>query len=75
MTATAQSSIRETAAERGRGLRFPTLFILVGALFLIDLLVPDFIPFADEIILGLLTVFLGTLRERRKPPPAERVDR
>jgi hypothetical protein len=45
-------------------LRFPQLFALVAALFVIDLLVPDVIPFADEIILGLLTLLLGSLRKR-----------
>ena len=47
------------------GLRYPTLFRLVGALFLIDLVVPDLIPFYDEILLGLGTVLLGSLKSRR----------
>jgi len=46
-------------------LRFPRLFALAAALFLVDLLVPDLIPFADEILLGLATLLLGGLRERR----------
>jgi uncharacterized membrane protein YccC len=50
------------------GLRFPTLFGLVGALFVIDLLVPDLVPFIDEILLALATLLLGSLRKRR---PAE----
>lgn len=77
MTANTGSALRRSAAQRGRRLRFPTLFVLIGLLFLLDLLVPDFIPFVDEIILGLLTVVLGTLREKRREPPpepAERVD-
>lgn len=49
-------------------LRFPQLFLLVGALFLLDLLIPDLIPFADEILLGLLTVLLGSLQ---RPEPTE----
>ena len=71
------SAIRTTAVRRGRRLRFPTLFVLIALLFVIDLIVPDFIPFIDEIILGLLTVVLGLLRERRgndEPEQAERVD-
>ena len=75
MPATTGSSIRETAARRGSRLRFPTLFGLVALLFLVDLLVPDFIPFVDEIILGLLTVILGTLREKRRQPPPEPAER
>jgi len=76
MTANTASALRRSATERGRRLRFPTLFALIGLLFLVDLLVPDFIPLVDEIILGLLTVVLGTLREKRReapPEPAERV--
>jgi len=42
-------------------LRFPTLFWLTAALFVLDLLVPDVVPFADEILLGLLTLMLGNL--------------
>ncbi len=49
------------------GLRFPTLFAIAGALFLLDLLIPDFIPFADELLLGLVTLMLAGLK-RRKPP-------
>ena len=50
-------------------LRFPQLFFLVAALFLVDLAVPDLIPFADEILLGLLTLLLGGLR-KKSPPDA-----
>jgi len=49
------------------GLRFPTLFAVAAALFLLDLLIPDFIPFADELLLGLLTVMLASWK-RRGPP-------
>ena len=77
MKATTGSGIRNAATQRARRLRFPTLFVLAGLLFLVDLVVPDFIPFVDEIILGLVTVMLGLLREKRRPEevePAERVD-
>ena len=50
------------------GLRFPQLFMLAATLLVVDLLIPDLIPFADEILLGLLTVLLGSLR---RPPVAE----
>ncbi len=50
-------------AYAGR-LRFPTLFGLTATLFLIDLVVPDFIPFADEILLGLAALVLGRWRKR-----------
>ena len=77
MPATTGSSVRASTARRARRLRFPTLFALAALLFLVDLLVPDFLPFIDEIILGLVTVMLGMMREKRvpdAPPPAERVD-
>lgn len=75
MTAASGSSIRQSAAQRGSRLRFPTLFGLIALLFLVDLLVPDFIPFVDEIILGLMTVVLGTLREKRREPTPEQAER
>lgn len=50
------------------GLRYPTLFGLVAALFVIDLIVPDLIPFIDEILLALGTLLLGSLRKRRARP-------
>lgn len=43
-------------------LRHPQLFALVAGLFLLDLLVPDPIPFVDEILLGLATLLIGRLR-------------
>jgi hypothetical protein len=49
-------------------LRFPWLFVLTLALFLFDLAVPDFIPFADEILLGLAALVLGSLRRKKEQP-------
>ena len=48
-------------------LRFPTLFWLVAVLFVVDFVIPDFIPFADEILLGLATLLLGNWKRRRRP--------
>lgn len=48
-----------------RGLRFPELFFLTAALFLLDLAIPDMVPFVDEILLGLATLLLGTWRRRK----------
>ncbi|GAB6053000.1 hypothetical protein JCM17960_18200 [Magnetospira thiophila] len=50
-----------------RGLKFRSLFFLTGGLFLIDLLIPDVIPFIDELLLGLLTLIFGAWRRRAKP--------
>jgi hypothetical protein len=46
-------------------LRYPRLLLLTAALFGADVVFPDVIPFVDEILLGLGTVVLATLRRRR----------
>lgn len=51
-------------------LRYPQLFFVLAALFVVDLFVPDLIPFADELLLGLLTALVGRMRK----PRAERDD-
>lgn len=50
-------------------LRFPYLFVITLGLFIINVIVPDVIPFADEILLGLVALLLGNLR-KKKPPDA-----
>lgn len=60
-------------------LRFPGLFVLLFVVTAIDFVVPDFIPFADEILLALMTMLFGLWKDRRKgaaarpgaPPPVE----
>ena len=52
------------------GLRYPTLFKIVGALFVIDFFVPDMIPFVDEILLAFGTLLLGSLRSTHVGPAA-----
>lgn len=47
------------------GLRYPQLFLLTAALFAVDLVVPDMIPLADELLLGLLTLLLARIKDRR----------
>jgi len=56
--------IRSLVPRFAAGLRYPTLFKLVGVLFLVDFFVPDLVPFIDEILLGLGTLLLGSLRTR-----------
>ena len=41
------------------------LVTLVGLLFVLDVLVPDPIPFVDEILLGGLTLLLARWKQRR----------
>jgi hypothetical protein len=50
------------------GMSYPKLFLLLVALFLVDLVVPDpfLIPFLDEAILGILAVLVGSWRRRRE---------
>lgn len=48
-------------------LRFPGLLALTAFLFVATLLIPDPIPFIDEILLGLTTLLLSRLRTRKKP--------
>ncbi len=57
--------IIETFLKNANQLRFRNLFFLVMSLFLVDLLVPDFIPFIDEIILGLLAIILANWKKER----------
>lgn len=47
------------------GLRSWQLFVLAAALLVVDLLVPDPIPFLDETLLAVLTY---TLSRWKKPP-------
>jgi hypothetical protein len=51
-------------------LRFPTLFVIACVLFVADLLIPDFIPLTDELLLGIAALLLSRLRKR--PSPAAR---
>jgi hypothetical protein len=44
---------------------------LVGGLFAVDLLLPDLVPFFDEVMLALATLLLGSLRKRRPGAGAE----
>ena len=43
-------------------LRFPYLFAISIGLFLLNLIVPDPIPFLDELMLGLLAAVLASLQ-------------
>lgn len=45
-------------------LRHPTLFAVTAVLFGLDLLIPDFIPLADEILLGLATLLFANWKDR-----------
>jgi hypothetical protein len=51
-------------------LRFPWLLLGTSLLFLVNVFVPDAIPFVDEILLALVAVVLGRLK-RKKPAGSE----
>jgi hypothetical protein len=56
---------RDWLMRYGSGLRFPKLLGLAGLIFLADLFLPDVIPFVDEILFGLITLLLASLRKSR----------
>ena len=45
-------------------LRFPYLFILTLILFVLNLFIPDALPLADELIMGLVAMLLASLRKK-----------
>jgi hypothetical protein len=53
-------------------LRYPYLFLVLGALFLVDLVVPDPIPLIDELLLAVLTFIAATFTARREDRPEPR---
>lgn len=46
-------------------LRHPQLFKWITAIFLVDLFIPDLVPFVDELLLGLAAVYLGRRKKKR----------
>ncbi len=48
-------------------LSYPRLFALTAALFALDVVVPDLVPFADELLLGLGTLLLANWKKRKEP--------
>jgi hypothetical protein len=63
-------SARETVQKVATRLKFPQAFGVFLALFLINVLVPDAIPFIDEILLGLGAALFGMWREPAPAPAA-----
>ena len=60
----ARGGVMGMVVKWASGLRFPYLLLVTGLLFAVNLFIPDFIPFADEIIMGLVTVFLANLKKK-----------
>jgi hypothetical protein len=56
--------IQDRLTQYASRLRFPKLLGLAAAVFLVDLIFPDAIPFADEILFGLITMLLAMLKKQ-----------
>jgi len=53
-----------------RRLSYPRLFVLTALLFVLNLLVPDPLPFVDELLLGLVALLLAGRKRREQTQPA-----
>ncbi len=60
----ARVSLASRLLER-LNLKFPTLFLLFGLLTLIDFIVPDVLPFVDEIGLAMIATLFGMWKKRK----------
>jgi hypothetical protein len=68
------SPAKDLAQKAATRLKFPQLFAVLVGLFLFDLILPDFIPFIDEILLGLAAALFAMWREKvPETPPAPAV--
>lgn len=47
-------------------LRFPVLLIVTAIVFLVNVFIPDMLPFIDELLLALVVALLARLK-RKKP--------
>lgn len=54
-------------------LRFPVLFGITAVLFVLDFFIPDFIPFVDEIILGLGALLFGSWKNRKNSSESTKI--
>ena len=51
------------------------LLALVAGLFVVDMMIPDALPFVDEIVLGIITILIARWQSRRtemRPEPARK---
>lgn len=61
--------IRNRFLQYASNLRFPKLLAITTGLFVIDLFFPDVVPFVDEILLGLISLLLASLKKGRSGIP------
>ncbi len=50
-------------------LKSSTLLAIVTSIFVLDLVIPDAVPFIDEIVLGIVTILVARWQGRRKESP------
>jgi hypothetical protein len=74
MNATPTSPLAALVERLIPGIRYPWLFAILAGLLAIDMVVPDPIPFLDEIVLAVLTFLAASWRRRKdddRPPPID----
>ncbi len=52
-------------------LKHPQLFVVTGILLVVNVLIPDVVPFIDELLLAALTLWLGSRKRGRGKTDAE----
>lgn len=72
MAPPARGPVQEIVGTLLARMKYPWVFVLLAVVFVADLILPDPLPFVDEIMLALLTFLIGTWRTRDKgdPPPS-----
>jgi len=63
------TGLAEQILRRLGQLRFKNLFLIVAALLLLDIAIPDVIPLIDEILLGILTMMFWSWRRPQRSVP------
>ena len=74
MTTPERSPWNQLIERQLPSINYPQLFKVMLLLYLADVLIPDAIPFVDEVLLGLLTLLVGSWKSRREPtqrPPSD----
>jgi hypothetical protein len=65
MTDTTRGPVIEAVERLLPRIKYPWLFVILAAMFVLDLFIPDPIPILDEATLALLTILVGGWRTRR----------
>jgi hypothetical protein len=75
MASPVRSPVQEIVGSLVGRMKYPWVFALLAMVFLADMVLPDPIPFVDEIMLALLTFLVGTWRTRdRGERPESSID-